>query len=84
MSGSFARPKLARPDSATLVRLLDDSFHEFDRLMEQTLAEIACHAGLVRDYEMLLVRREEARAAGAAFVVEAAFALADTRRMVAA
>lgn len=82
MTASLAKP--ARPDSATLVRLLDESLHEFDRLMEIAMAEVACHAGLARDYDTLLERHRAARSAGSAFVVEAAFALAETRTAAAA
>lgn len=82
MTASIAKP--ARPDSATLVRLLDESFHEFDRLMDKAMAEVACHASLARDYDTLLERHRAARSAGSAFVVESAFALADTRKAQAA
>jgi hypothetical protein len=85
MSASFAKPaKPARPDSATLVRQMDATLQEFDRQMEIVLAEIACHAGLARDYDTLVSRQQQAREAGAAFVFEAAAALLDARKGMAA
>lgn len=66
-----------------MIRMLDETYREFDRLMEKALAEIHEHACLEQDYETLVVRHNAARGAGAAFVVEAAAAIADLHRSAA-
>lgn len=98
MSASNATAKLANQSAVTdlsgggprstpiegkLASMLDESFHEFDRLMTKAIEQISEHTALARDYNALFARQQALRLAGSAFVCEAAMALADARRAAA-
>lgn len=61
----------------TMIRLLEDSFAEFDRLMTRVNMEIAAHLELSADHEVLMRRQVRLQQDGASFVAEAAMALKD-------
>lgn len=66
-----------------LAQMLDESFHEFDRLMTKAIEQIGAHSALARDYDTLFARQQSLRLAGSAFVCEAGMALADLRKSAA-
>lgn len=61
------------------VHALDAAFLEFDAAMTRAAEVLAEHRALIDDFDGLVERQASARAAGSAFVFEAAMAMAELR-----